>query len=300
MITLLSGGTGTPKLLQGLLQVVDASEIAIIVNTAEDKWLPHGYFSPDIDTVVYTLAGVIDDTCWHGIKGDTFHTHDRLVHMGFDEYLKIGDMDRATHILRGEMMKKGLPLSRATKAFCQYFGISAKVLPMSDDPVNTVISTPGAQMDLHEYLIKNRGEPEVEGIEFSGIEKARALPEALDCIRRSERVIIGPSNPITSISPILGVNGMREALRKRREECVAVSPIISGKPVSGPADRFLEAWDIEPTSAGVAGLYSDIISSFVVDEKEDLPESSEAVEYLETNTFMRTAEDKRKLAEFLV
>jgi len=300
MITLLSGGTGTPKLLQGFLQVVDESEIAVIVNTAEDKWLPHGYFSPDVDTVVYTLAGVIDDSCWHGIAGDTFHTHRRLVEMGFDEYLEIGDLDRATHIMRGEMMKRGIPLSETIGVLCRGFGVSARVFPMTDDPVTTVISTPRGEMDLHEYLIKNRGEPEVEDITISGVEGARALPHALECIRESEKVVIGPSNPVTSISPILGVGEIAAALRKRRDDCVAVSPIITGKPVSGPADRFLEAWGIEPSSRGIAHLYSDYISRLVVDVREGDFEPPRGMEVLRTRTLMVTDGDKRDLAEFIL
>lgn len=304
MITLLSGGTGTPKLLQGFLEILDEDEITVIVNTAEDHWLPYGYFSPDIDTVLYTFKGIIDHETWHGIRGDTFHTHERLLEIGFHEYLRIGDLDRATHILRGGKMRQGVVLSEVVASQGEAMEIKAKVLPMTDDVVTTEIHTPGGIQDLHEFLVKNKGAPEVEDVTFSGIEMAELAPGVVEAIEDAEKIVIGPSNPISSVSPIIGIEGIGCALKVRKKDCVAISPIIGLRPVSGPADLFMKAWGIDATSSGVASLYRDMISAFVVDTSEDegVVENitSMGITCLKFKTIMRTLDDKLALARFVL
>ncbi len=185
MIAVLSGGTGTPKLLQGLKEVIQKEDqIAVIANTAEDRWLPHGYFSPDVDTVLYTFANLIDDKLWHGIKGDSFYTHEALLNIGYDEFLKIGDRDRAIHIARGELLKS-MKLCRAIDVQRQALGVNARVIPMSDDAIETIIKTPRGAMRFHEFWVKNKGKPRVLDVYYRGIEKAHACEKAVRAIEKA-------------------------------------------------------------------------------------------------------------------
>ncbi len=304
MITVLSGGTGTPKLLQGLKEIIDPKDIVVIVNTAEDEWLSHGYFSPDVDTVLYTLADMIDDSCWHGIRGDTFKTHEKLNKLGYNERLKIGDMDRATHIQRGSLIKSGMSLSEAVDVQRKALGIKAKVLPMTDDTVETVVKTSEKDMDFHEFWVANKGEPEVLDVYYRGISKAAPSKEAVAAIRKADRIIIGPSNPITSILPIISLSGMLQELKSRRKRCIAVSPIIGDKPLSGPAGKLMNAKGYGTTSVNVAEIYKGLISKFVVDnvEKDRVLEEIKKleIECFKTNTIMNSHRDKISLSRFLI
>ncbi len=296
-VTLLSGGTGTPKLLQGFMQLLPQEEIAVVVNTAEDTWLPHGYLSPDIDTVLYTLAGLVNEETWYGLRGDTFATHEQLQRLGFDEFMNIGDLDRATHIMRGELLRQGLTLEQVTRRLCEAFGIKASVLPMTNQELRSVIVTSQGEMDLHEFLIKHRAEPDVLGVRFEG--RAEACEASVAAIKEADFVVIGPSNPVTSIMPILSMKEIRASLERRRESVVAVSPIVGNMPVSGPADKFLRAFGVEPTPRGVACLYRDVAAHMVVDESE-AELHADGVEVHRTGILMRTPGDKRRLAEFLI
>ncbi len=312
MITVLSGGTGTPKLLQGLKEVIDQEDISVIVNTAEDERLSHGYLSPDIDTVMYTFAGIINDRTWYGIKGDTFHTHRKLLDMGIDEYMNIGDQDRETHIIKGRLLEDGKTLTEAVEIQKDALGIKAGIYPMTDDRVRTVILTPEGEMNLHEYLIKHDGIPDVLDISFDGIKEAEAGPGALEAVKESDGIIIGPSNPISSIMPIISIRELREEIVKKKEKTIAVSPIVKNLPVSGPADRFMEAWGIEPSSKGVADLYRDLAGFFVVDRKDEFTGTGRrgrgtgdigkgsSTRWEVTNTIMKTIEDKKALSRFLL
>ncbi len=295
MIAVLSGGTGTPKLLQGLKEVVDPEDITVIVNTAEDMWLPHGYFSPDIDTVMYTLSGQINEETWYGIKGDTFKTHKRLLETGHKEILNIGDRDRETHIRRGKLLKEGKSLSEAVDIQRRALGIHAKVLPMSDDEVQTVIVTPLGKVNLHEFLIEHRGKTEVEDIYFDNIENARAGREVMDAIKQADRIIIGPSNPVSSILPIISLDG----IEIDKNKSIAISPIIGGKPLSGPADRFMQAVGYAPDSRSVAMIYKGLINTLVVDNLEN-DFDIEDIQIIKTNTIMRNIADKKALARFVL
>jgi LPPG:FO 2-phospho-L-lactate transferase len=294
MITVLSGGTGTPKLIQGLMQLVPQEDITVIVNTAEDVWLPHGHLSPDIDSVMYTLAGIINDETWYGIKNDTFKTHEYLVNSPHGEMLKIGDRDRETHVKRGELLKEGKNLTEATDTISKNLGISATVLPMTDSEVQTVIVTPVGNLNLHEYLIDHPNE-EVNDIYFRGIETARPTAEVMGALETSEKIIIGPSNPITSILPIISLNG----IRIDKSKCIAVSSIIAGKPVSGPADRFMEAKGYSPDSSGVAEIYKWTISKLVVDGTERSFEI-DGIDIKKTNTIMVNDYTKKSLAGYIL
>jgi LPPG:FO 2-phospho-L-lactate transferase len=293
MITVLSGGTGTPKLIQGLTQVVPQEDITVIVNTAEDMWLPHGYLSPDIDSVVYTLAGIVNEETWYGLKDDTFKTHEYLRNSG-DEMLRIGDRDRETHVRRGELLKSGKNLTGATDIISKGFGVHSKIFPMTNSEVSTVIVTPVGNLNLHEYLIEHPDE-KVNDIYFRGLETARATPEVVEALESADKIIIGPSNPITSILPIISLSG----IKIDRDKCVAVSPMIVGKPVSGPADRFMEARGYLPDSRGVAEVYKWAINTLVVDTR-DIDFEAKRIRVKKTNTIMVSPESKKALAEFVL
>lgn len=297
MLVLLSGGTGGVKLLSGLREVYREEKLAVIVNTADDKWLPYGYFSPDIDSVLYALAGLIDEDRWYGLKGDTYNTHEMLRILGYDEFLNIGDKDRAIHIYRGEMLKE-MKLCGVVERLRKVFKIKVKVFPMSNDKVTTMILTPRGVMDIQEFLVKNRAELEVLDVYFDGIERARACSHALDSIKKADGIIIGPSNPITSILPILSIKEIGREIKRKMDKCVAVSPLIRGKAVSGPAEKFLRAKGYTPTIESLIEIYGGYISKLVVDEKEEV--ETREVEIYKTKILMKTQRDRETLAKFLL
>jgi len=297
MLVLLSGGTGGVKLLSGLKEVYQEEKLAVIVNTADDKWLPHGYFSPDIDSVLYALAGLIDEDRWYGLRGDTYNTHEMLRILGYDEFLNIGDKDRAIHIYRGEMLKE-MKLCGIVERLRKVFKIKVKVFPMSNDKVTTMILTPRGMMDIQEFLVKNRAELEVLDVYFDGIEKARACSHALDSIKKADGIIIGPSNPITSILPILSIKEIGREIKRKMDKCVAVSPLIRGKAVSGPAEKFLRAKGYTPTIESLIEIYGGYISKLVVDEKEEV--ETREIEIYKTKILMKTQRDRETLAKFLL
>ena len=267
MITFLSGGTGTPKLLRGMLELLEEQEIAVIVNTAEDIWLSGNHLSPDIDTVMYLFAGILDTDRWWGIRDDTYITHDHLADLGIEEFITMGDRDRAVNIARGEMLRSGMRLTEATRAICERLGIQATVLPMTDSEVTTYVRTSRGEIHFQEYWVKHRGALPIEGVVRRTQEPPVATPEVIEAIDASDAVVIGPSNPVTSISPILECAGIREALRQHR--CViAVSPFIGDAPISGPAAALMQASGREPSSAGTYSLYEDFVDVFIQDTRD--------------------------------
>ncbi|HJH28826.1 MAG TPA: 2-phospho-L-lactate transferase [Methanosarcinaceae archaeon] len=265
MITL-SGGTGTPKLLNGLRTLIPPKDLTVVVNTAEDIWVSGNLITPDIDTVLYLLSDRLDIEKWWGVAGDTFRTHETMKLSGFDEGMMIGDLDRATHIMRSDILRNGGVLTSAIRKLCGAFSIKADVLPMSDDPVSTMITTPQGKMHYQDFWVKNHGEPEVVNVSIDGISDAAIAPAVLEALETDDKVLIGPSNPITSIGPILELPGMREILEHKK--VVAVSPIIGKEPVSGPAGKLMQARGLEVSSVGVAMCYQDIVDVFVIDERD--------------------------------
>lgn len=260
----LSGGTGTPKLLLGLKELLSPSELTIVVNTAEDIWLSGNLVSPDVDTVLYTLSGIIDDTKWWGIKGDSFQTHESLQSLGRQEILALGDRDRAAHIFRSDILRTGASLSGATAGLAKALGVKQKVLPMTDDPVSTLIATPEGEMHFQEFWVAHRGIPEVLSLGFRGIADARPSPGFIDILRQEDSVLIGPSNPVTSIGPILSLKGVRDALSQKK--VIAVSPLVGDKPVSGPAAKFMKAAGVSTNDEGVSALLGRV-DTFIVDRR---------------------------------
>jgi LPPG:FO 2-phospho-L-lactate transferase len=269
MITVFSGGTGTPKLIRGLRQILRDHEITVVVNTAEDIRMSGLYVSPDIDTVQYLFSGLLNTDSWWGIRGDSFETFHAMEKLGYTELLPLGDRDRATNIARAEFLRQGMSLTKATEKIAKGYGISAKILPMSDQEVTSyVVCEDGTLMHYQEYWVKLRGNVEITGVvrKTAGGEPLKTTPEVLAAIEASDGVIIGPSNPVTSIGPILECEGVREALQNTFT--VAVSPFIGNRPVSGPAAALMKAWGYESTSYGTWQVYKDIVDLFIQDIKD--------------------------------
>ncbi|MDH5443325.1 MAG: 2-phospho-L-lactate transferase [Hadesarchaea archaeon] len=265
MLTVLSGGTGTPKLLQGLARLVGMGKISVIVNTAEDVEVSGLKVTPDLDTVMYTLAGIVNEETWYGIRGDTFTCHEMLKQLGEPELLRIGDRDRAVKLRRTLGLKQGKPLSEVTQELCEQLGVRASVLPMSDDRVQTRVDTEAGTMQFHEFWVRRRAADKVKDVSFEGVEEAKPAPGVLEAIKTAKAIIIGPSNPVTSIGPILAIEDIREEIIRNRERVVAVSPIVGSAAVSGPAGELMRGLGYRVNPLGVAKMYRGIIGTLVLD-----------------------------------
>ncbi len=266
MITFLSGGTGTPKLLLGMRKFLPDTEVSVVVNTAEDIWISGGHISPDIDTVLYLYAGLLNTTTWWGIAGDTFITHEMLTTLREDEFIAIGDRDRAVQIARARLLADGSCLTDATLAIAAKLGVTATVLPMTDTPVATRVKTLEGDLHFQDYWVRRRGSVPITGVYRHADILPAATAAVITAIRSAKAVIIGPSNPVTSILPILECAGIREALMDR--PVIAISPFIGESPISGPAAALMRAFGAEPGSAGTRALYGDLVTTFVQDIRD--------------------------------
>jgi LPPG:FO 2-phospho-L-lactate transferase len=294
----LSGGTGTPKLLQGIKTLIPQENITVIVNTAEDTWVSGNLVCPDIDTILYLFSNQIDEEKWWGVKNDTFHTHNTLKKLGITEQMMIGDADRATHILRSNLLREGKNLTEATRTLAAQMHIKASILPMSNDSLATLVQTEKGILHFQDFWIKEKGTPSVEKVIIKGIEDATPTAEVQQAIASEEVVIIGPSNPVTSIGPILKLRRMKTLLKDKR--VIAVSPIINGKPISGPAGKLLHAEGYPVSSLGVAEYYEDIIDLFIIDQQDTTPKSEFSVPVVKTDTMMTSVEKSIKLAKKII
>jgi LPPG:FO 2-phospho-L-lactate transferase len=302
-VTALAGGVGASKLLLGLYGVMDPRDLTVIVNTGDDIALHGLKISPDLDIVTYTLAGIVDAAKGWGYRGETFHALKRLAAFGRVNWFNLGDRDLATHIHRSAMLAEGKLLSDAAEAIRLALGVKSRILPMSEQPVPTMIDTAEGELHFQEYLVKRRAEPVVRGIRFAGADKARPAGGVLEAIRDADRILICPSNPLISIGPILAVPGIREALRARKEKVIAVCPIVGGKSLKGPSDKMLAELGHEPSALGVAKLYADFTGTFVIDpadttQAKGIRKLGMKVEVVPT--VMKTQTQKRKLARLLL
>lgn len=290
MITVLSGGTGTPKLLRGLRRRLGDRDLAVVVNTAEDCWVSGGHLSPDVDTVLYLCAGLLNEQTWWGITGDTFACNEALRSLGEEEVVRIGDRDRAVQLLRGELLRKGLTLTAATDEITSRLGVGVRILPMSDEPYATHILTPSGSVHFQEWWVRNRGTLPPRGVTWEPPEPPPATEDVLLALDGADAVVIGPSNPVTSIGPIIACGGVRPALRGAF--VVAVSPFIGNVPVSGPAGALMAACGLEPNSRGVRDLYADVCDVFV----QDIRDPIEIPGAVRTDTLMVDAARSEALA----
>ena len=266
LITILAGGSGSVKLVRGLAS--HESNINVITNVGDNYWLYGMYICPDIDTITYGLSDLLDHDKGWGIKKDTFGFLRQMEIFGEETWFRIGDRDTATHLTRTNMLKNGKSLSEVTKWMCEKLAIETKIIPVTDNPIETRIITNKGEMHLQEFWVKHRGLDAVEGIEYQGAEKARPNPEAINAIQDSSLVIIAPGNPLTSIGPMLQIKGIRKELAKKKNKVVAVSPIIGNSAISGPAGKYMEAAGLEVSVVGVAKMYAHVCSNLVIDTKD--------------------------------
>jgi LPPG:FO 2-phospho-L-lactate transferase len=297
-VVLLAGGTGGAKLAAGVQEEI-GGELAVIANTGDDVEALGVHVSPDPDLVTYWLSGEIDEERGWGIREDTFTVFERLQRLGAPSWFGLSDRDLAACLYRRQFLADGGRPTDAQAQIARGLGVEAKVLPMSDSPVRTKVLTAAGRRDLQEYLIVDRGEPEVVGVELEGIGAAEPSREVLDALRAAEAIVIGPSNPVISIGPILAVPGMREAIVASPAPVVAVSPYVAGAVVKGPTDNFMRALGRPTTAAGVASLYAGLIDGMVVDEGDPDPAPSE-VPTLATQTLMEGASGRARLARIVL
>ena len=299
MITALAGGVGAARFLTGLVRLVPEEELAVIVNTGDNITLHGLYISPDTDIITYTLAEIVGEKKGWGIRGDTFSCLDALKKLGEETWFKLGDKDIATHLYRTALLREGIKLSEVTKRIASAFGLKLAVLPMTDNVFETRIKTMEGDFHFEEYLVRRRARDEVLGVNFFGAEKAKPAPGVLDAIANSELIVICPSNPIVSIGTILEIKGIREGLLKTQARKVAISPIVGGSPIKGPADKLLRGLGHEVSAFGVAELYRDFLDTFVidtVDSKERARIEELGVRVKVANTIMGDLEAKVSLA----
>ena len=300
MITALAGGVGAARFLTGLVRLVSAKDLSIIVNTGDDIELFGLHISPDIDIIMYTLAGIVDEEKGWGIRGDTFHCLEALRRYNPEAWFALGDKDLATHMFRTSLLKRGIKLSEVTAEISHALRLTVTILPMTDDKFETRIVTEVGSIHFQEYLVERGARDEVLGVEFLGATTAKPAVGVVESIMEAERVIICPSNPVVSIGSILAMKEVRDTLRHTDAKKVAVSPIIAGAPVKGPADKLLRGLGLEVSAYSVAKLYADFIDTFVIDTA-DAAEKNRieklGIEVKVTNTIMRSLEDKIRLAK---
>ncbi len=342
MIVLLTGGTGGAKFLQGLMQVVPQDELACIVNTGDDFECWGLHVSPDVDSITYALAGKLSRERGWGVEDDTFECLEVMKRMGAPAWFRIGDRDLGLHVFRTEKLRAGMSLSQVTAEVAKWLGVQARVLPMSDERVETRVATPRSQgidelatptadprevldeiklmgrfdkfvamaaesanestreLSFQEYFVRERYRVPVSGVRFAGAERARPAPGVIEAIYAAEAVILAPSNPVTSMGPILAVPGIRSALRMTAAPVGAVSPIVGGAAVSGPAVELMRAQRLETSIAGIAKAYADFLDVLIADESDaaSAPEvEARRIQVHLAATIMKSDADKRALAE---
>jgi len=298
-VVALAGGTGAAKFLRGLCRVVDPAAVTIIGNTGDDLEMWGLSISPDLDTVMYTLAGVVDPSKGWGVAGDTFQCREAMQRLGAATYFGLGDRDLATHLRRTEQLRAGLSLAEVTERLCRQFGVTSHLLPMSNEQVRTRVKTPSGWLPFQEYFVRERCAPDVVDIDYAGAARAEPAPGVVAAIAEARCVVICPSNPLSSIGPILAVSGIREALSRTAARVVAVSPIVGRAPVSGPAGKMMAAKGFDVSPLGVADVYTDLLDCLVVDDRDAslaTPLRTRGIEVIVTDSIMDGADKEAALA----
>lgn len=300
MIVALAGGVGGAKLAHGLYQALPPDTLTVVVNTADDFDLFGLRICPDADTVMYTLAGLANPATGWGVVDESWQTLTMLGRYGYDLWFRLGDRDFATHIARTEQLHSGRPLSEVLAALATALGVRATLLPMSDTQVATLVETPAGLLHFQDYFVRRQHRDPVSAVHFDGIETATAPAAVTDALQHADAIVFCPSNPIVSIGPILAVGGVTEQLRQARAPRIAISPIVGGKALRGPADQMLTGLGHQASALGVARLYQGLIDGFVIDtqdaEQHD-PIAALGMRVLVTQTVMGDAADRRRLAE---
>ncbi len=276
MLVALAGGVGAARLLAGMVRVVDPTEITVVVNTGDDMSLHGLHVSPDIDTVVYTLAGLSNPETGWGLDGERWTVMDELERLGGETWFRLGDRDLATHLYRTQRLAQGAPLSQVTAELASARGLALRVLPVTDDPLRTRLTlaetapgfAAGSEVDFQDYFVRLHHSVAVAGVRFEGASTARPAPGVLEAIGGADVIVACPSNPVVSLGPVLAVPGVRDLLEARRDRVVAVSPIVAGAALKGPADRLLVELGHEASAAGVARLHAPWAGTIVIDEQD--------------------------------
>ena len=298
-IIALAGGVGGAKLADGLAQILPPEDLTIIVNTGDDFEHLGLYISPDLDTVCYTLAGLANPETGWGRQGETYHTLENIQRLGGPDWFRLGDRDMATHLERTRRLREGQSLSQITREFCQAWGVRPSVVPMSDQPVRTIVDTVElGELAFQEYFVHQRCEPQVKGFRFEGIKSAQPAPGVLETLENADAVVMCPSNPWVSIDPILAISGIRSALAAK--PILAVSPIIGGKTIKGPAAKMYAELGVQPSALAVAEHYHGLLSGFILDNVDAefaLKVQAAGVRTLVTDTLMPTRTGRRRVAQ---
>ena len=299
-VVALAGGVGGAKLAHGLALAGLDDRLSVVVNTADDFTLFGLHISPDLDTVMYTLAGLANPETGWGLRGDSFVTLEMMRRYGRDAWFWLGDMDFATHILRTEGLRHGDRLTALTARLRAWLGVGAGILPMTDEPVATLVRTPEGELDFQDYFVRRGHADEVLGVRIAGIESAVMTSEVTAALDGADAIVLCPSNPIVSIGPILAVSGFQDRLRDSRAPVVAVSPIVGGQALKGPADQMLATLGYEVSAAGVAALYGDFLDGMVIDSRDAMLADRIAglgIAVYVTDTIMRNDDDRCRLAD---
>ncbi|MGA2768548.1 MAG: 2-phospho-L-lactate transferase [Candidatus Bathyarchaeia archaeon] len=299
LVVALAGGVGAARLLRGLVRVVSCDDLVIVGNTGDDFEFYGLHVCPDLDIVMYTLAGIVDEAKGWGVADDTFSCLGMLEKLGFETWFRLGDGDLAVQIVRTRLLKSGGALSEAVAELCQMLGVKARLVPMSNDPVRTVVLSGRMRLGFQEYFVKRGARDQVSGVLFEGCDDAKPAPGIIEAIDGAERVVICPSNPVLSIDPILSIPAIKDGLKSTRAYVVGVSPIVGGKAVKGPADRIMSSLGLEPSAYGVAKFYEDFLDHIVIDNADACQRTR--IERLGTkvtvaDTIMRNIENAVSLA----
>jgi LPPG:FO 2-phospho-L-lactate transferase len=299
----LAGGVGAARFLDGLTRVLPPERIVIIGNTADDAEIHGLHISPDLDTVTYTLAGLADPKRGWGIRGDSFRCLESLGRLGADTWFQLGDRDLAMHIYRTERLRRGASLTDVTREITAVLGVRSQIVPMSDDRVRTRICTPTRELEFQTYFVKRRSRDKVISLRFEGAAEASPARGVINAITAAELIILCPSNPFISIGPILAVPGIREALQRKRDRVAAISPIVGGRALKGPAARMMKSMRMRSAASEVARLYADFVGTFVldvVDQKQATLVERLGMKPIVTNTIMRGLRERKSLARAVV
>lgn len=302
-VVALAGGVGGSKLVLGLTRVMDPRDLTVIANTGDDMVMHGLHISPDPDILIYTLAEVVNPETGWGFRAESFRVAEGLARYGRSTWFQLGDCDLATHIHRTAMLREGASLSQAIESIRTALGVKARILPMSDSPVPTMLDTDEGRMHLQDYFVRRKCEPRLRGIAFEGASRARPAPGVIEALEEADTIVVAPSNPLISIGPILAVPGVRDALRHRRARVVAVSPLVGGKSLKGPSDRMMAQLGYDVSAVGVAHLYRDFCSTMVIDEIDSDRRSAIAaldMKPIVCPTVMRTLADKERLARAIL
>jgi LPPG:FO 2-phospho-L-lactate transferase len=298
-VTVLSGGVGGARFLRGIMAVVDPGDVAIVGNVADDLEILGLHVSPDLDSILYALAGVADEERGWGRAGETWQALETVGELGGENWFRLGDRDIGLHLVRTQLLREGFSLSEATSRLVAAFGLGCSLLPATNDPLRTFLETPAGTFPFQTWFVERGHRDEVIAVHYAGAPDARPAPGVVAAIERADVIVVAPSNPYVSIGPILAVDGVRAALEARRAPCVAVSPLIDGRAVKGPADRMLARIAGGTSPADVAGCYPGLIDALVIDEADEVPlvELPPGVRCVVTKTLMSDAAATRRLAQ---